>query len=95
MQRGVALGHLKLDDVAGQNPADTLAETLLGRMIREWSENVGQKWLQRSQRCSSSNSKFEKYRMVTNERTLRIEWRIAERQRSRVKWSRGQGNKEA
>ena len=45
-----ALGHLKLDVVAGeQNPADTLTKPLPGRKIRDWSELVGQRWLQQSQ----------------------------------------------
>ena len=40
-------GRLKLDVVAGEgNPADTLTKPLLGRKIREWSEHVGQRWLQ-------------------------------------------------
>ena len=39
LQSRVALGHLKLDVVAGeQNPADTLTKPLPGRKIREWSE---------------------------------------------------------
>ena len=43
----LALGHLKLDVVAGEkNPADTLTKPLPGRTIREWSEHVGQRWLQ-------------------------------------------------
>ena len=43
-QSPVALGHLKLDVVAGdQNPADTLPKPLQGRKIREWSEHVGQR----------------------------------------------------
>ena len=47
LQSRVALGHLKLDVVAGeQNPADTLTKPLPGRKIREWSEHVGQNWLQ-------------------------------------------------
>ena len=48
LQSRVALGHLKLDVVAGeQNPADTLTIPLPGRRkIREWSERVGQRWLQ-------------------------------------------------
>ena len=29
-----------------KNPADTLTKPLPGRKIREWSENVGQRWLQ-------------------------------------------------
>ena len=46
-QSRVALGHLKLDVIAGErNPADTLTKPLLGRKIREWSEHVGQRWLQ-------------------------------------------------
>ena len=50
LQSRVALGHLKLDVVAGeQNPADTLTKPLPGRKIREWSEHVGQRWLQQSQ----------------------------------------------
>ena len=80
LQSRVALGHLQLRAVAGeQNPADTLAKPLPGRKIREWSEHVG---------CSNhddSNSKLEKYRMVENERTMRTESEIAERQRSRVR----------
>ena len=45
----VALDHLKLDVVAGErNPADTLTKPLPGRKIREWSEHVGQRWLQQS-----------------------------------------------
>ena len=47
LQSRVALGHLKLDVVAGgKNPADTLTKTLPGRKIREWSEHVGQICLQ-------------------------------------------------
>ena len=50
LQSRVALGHLKLDVVAGEkNPADTLTKPLPGRKIREWSEHVGQRWLQQSQ----------------------------------------------
>ena len=50
LQSRVALGHLKLDIVAGErNPADAIAKPLLGRKIREWSEHVGQRWLQQSQ----------------------------------------------
>ena len=46
LQSRVALGHLKLDVVAGeQNPADTLTKPLSDRKIREWSEHVGQRWL--------------------------------------------------
>ena len=46
LQSRVALGHLKLDVVAGeQNPADTLTKSLPGSKIREWSEHVGQRWL--------------------------------------------------
>ena len=46
LQSRVALGHFKLDFVAGaQNPADTLTKPLPGRKIREWSEHVGQRWL--------------------------------------------------
>ena len=46
LQSRVALGHLKLDLVAGeQNPADTLTKPLPGRKIREWSEHVFQRWL--------------------------------------------------
>ena len=46
LQSRVALGHLKLDVVAGeQNPADTLPKPLPGPAIREWSEHVGQRWL--------------------------------------------------
>ena len=49
LQSRVALGHLKLDDVAGeQNPADTLTKPFPGRTIREWSEHVGQRLLQHS-----------------------------------------------
>ena len=49
LQSLVALGHLKLDVVAGErNPADTLTKPLLERKIREWSEHVGQRWLQQS-----------------------------------------------
>ena len=49
LQSRVALGHLKLDVVAGErNPADTLTKPLPGRKIREWSEHVGQRWLQQS-----------------------------------------------
>ena len=45
LQSRVALGHLKLDVVAGErNPADTLTKPL-PRKIGEWSEHVGQKWL--------------------------------------------------
>ena len=39
----------------------------------------------------SSNRKLEKYRMVVNERTLRMEPEIAERQRARS----GRGSREA
>ena len=47
LQSRVALGHLKLDVVAGErNPADTLTKPLPGRKIREWSEHVGLRWLQ-------------------------------------------------
>ena len=47
LQSRVALGHLKLDVVAGEkNPADTLTKPLPGRNIRELSEHVGQRWLQ-------------------------------------------------
>ena len=46
LQSRIALGHLELDVVAGeQNPADLLTKPLPGRKIREWSEHVGQKWL--------------------------------------------------
>ena len=39
----------KLDVVAGErNPAETLTKPLPGRKIREWSEHVGQRWLQQS-----------------------------------------------
>ena len=49
LQSRIALGHLKLDVVAGeQNPADVLTKPLLGRKIQEWSEHVGQRWLQQS-----------------------------------------------
>ena len=49
LQSRVALGRLKLDVVAGErNPADTLTKPLPGRKIREWSEHVGQRWLQQS-----------------------------------------------
>ena len=49
LQSWVALDHLKLDVVAGErNPADTLTKPLPGRKIREWSEHVGQRWLQQS-----------------------------------------------
>ena len=49
LQSRVALGHLKLDVVAGErSPADTLTKPLLGRKILEWSEHVGQRWLQQS-----------------------------------------------
>ena len=47
LQSRVALGHLKLDVVAGEkNPSDTLTKPLPGRKIREWSEHVGKRWLQ-------------------------------------------------
>ena len=47
LQSRVALGHLKLDVVAGEkNPAATLTKPLLGRKIRKRSEHVGQRWLQ-------------------------------------------------
>ena len=47
LQSRVALGHLKLDVVAGEkNPADTFTKPLPGRKIREWSEQAGQRWLQ-------------------------------------------------
>ena len=50
LQSRVALGHLKLDVVAGEkNPADTLTKPLPGRKIRERSEHVGQRWLQQQQ----------------------------------------------
>ena len=50
LQSRVALGHLKLNVVAGErNPADTLTKPLPGRKICEWSEHVGQRWLQQSQ----------------------------------------------
>ena len=50
LQSRVALGHLKLDVVAGdKNPADSLTKPLRGRKIREWSEHVGQRWLQQYQ----------------------------------------------
>ena len=43
LQSRVALGHLKLDVVAGErDAADALAKPLPGRKIREWSEHVGQ-----------------------------------------------------
>ena len=43
LQSRVALGHLKLDVVAGeQNPEDTLTKPLQSRKIREWSEHAGQ-----------------------------------------------------
>ena len=46
LQCRIALGHLKLDVVAGeQNPADILTKPLPGRMIREWSAYVGQRWI--------------------------------------------------
>ena len=46
-QSRVALGHLKLDFVAGeQYPADTLTNASANRKIRKWSEHVGQRWLQ-------------------------------------------------
>ena len=49
LQSRVALGHLKLDVVAGErNPADTLTKPLPGRRIQERSEHVGQRWLQQS-----------------------------------------------
>ena len=39
LQSRVALGHLKLDVVAGErNPADTLTKPFTGRKIRQWSE---------------------------------------------------------
>ena len=45
--RHLWLGHLNLDVVAGeQNPADVLTKPVPGRKIREWSEHVGQRWLQ-------------------------------------------------
>ena len=47
LQSRVALGHMKLDVVAGeQNPADTLTQPLPGQKIRKWSEHVGRRWLQ-------------------------------------------------
>ena len=50
LQSRVALGHLKMDVVAGErNPADTHTKPLPGHKIREWSEHVGQRWLQQSQ----------------------------------------------
>ena len=50
LQSRVALDHLKLDVVAGErNPADALTKSLPGRKIREWSEHVGQRWLQQQQ----------------------------------------------
>ena len=46
LQNRIALGHLKLDVVAGeQNPADILRKPFPGRKILEWSENVGQRWI--------------------------------------------------
>ena len=49
LQSRVALGHLKMEVVAGErNPADTLTKPLPGRRIREWSEHVGQRCLQQS-----------------------------------------------
>ena len=46
----MALGHLKLDVVASEkNPADTLTKPVPGRKVREWSEHVGQRWLQQRQ----------------------------------------------
>ena len=49
LQSREALGHLKLDVVAGeQNPADTLTKPLPGRKIREWSEHFGQNILVRN-----------------------------------------------
>ena len=45
LQSRIALGHLKLDVVAGeQNPADVLTKPLPGRKIQEWSEHVAQRW---------------------------------------------------
>ena len=35
-------------EVGERNPADTLTKPLPGRRIREWSEHVGQRWLQQS-----------------------------------------------
>ena len=56
LQSRVALGHLKLDVVAGErNPADTLTKPLPGRKIREWSEHVGQRWLQQQQQQMMEN----------------------------------------
>ena len=47
LQSRVALGHLKLDVVAGvRNPTDTLTKPLPGRKISEWSAQVGRRWLQ-------------------------------------------------
>ena len=49
LQSRVALGHLKLDVVAGErDPADTFTKPLPGCKIREWSEHVGKRWLQQS-----------------------------------------------
>ena len=56
LQSRVALGHLKVDVVAGErNPADTLTKPLPGRKIREWSEHVGQRWSQQSQQQMMEN----------------------------------------
>ena len=56
LQSRVALGRLKLDVVAGErNPADTLTKPLPGRKIREWSEIVGQRWLQQQQQRMMEN----------------------------------------
>ena len=44
LQSRVAVGHLKLDVVAGEpNEADTLTKPLPGRKIREWSEHCWSK----------------------------------------------------
>ena len=48
LQSRVALDHLKLDVAGERNPADKLTKPLPGRKIREWSEHVGQRWLQQS-----------------------------------------------
>ena len=67
----MALGHLKLDVVAGErNPADTLTKPLPGRKIREWSEHVGQRWLQQSRQkqptTTTNDGKHREGCMMTN-----------------------------
>ena len=86
LQSRAALGHLKLDVVAGeQNPADRSRHCQVERFAS------GQNMLVKDG-CGNhddSNSKLEKCCVVENERTMMTESENAERQRSRVR-SKGQ-----